>query len=184
MKSVANIFGEAKIKLLRLFTLNPNSTLTSKEIVKRTQEKPGSIQRELRIFLKEGLIKRRAKGFVLDTTYPYLGALENLLVDAAPITWKEVIKRVSRAGNMRLILISGFLLHDRDSRVDLLVVGDRISQAKLRVAISTIEADLGKELRYAVFETPDFQYRLGIYDKLIKDIFDFRHEKLLNKLGI
>ena len=50
--------------------------------------------------------------------------------------------------------------------------------------MSSIEAELGKELRYAVFETPDFQYRLGIYDKLIRDIFDSEHQKIIDKLGI
>jgi len=50
--------------------------------------------------------------------------------------------------------------------------------------MSSIEALLGKELRYAAFETTDFQYRLSIYDKLIKDILDYQHEKILNKLGL
>ena len=50
--------------------------------------------------------------------------------------------------------------------------------------MSSIEAELGKELRYAAFETLDFQYRLGIYDKLIRDILDSQHQKILNKLAI
>ena len=75
-------------------------------------------------------------------------------------------------------------MHDRDSRVDILVVGDHLKQTKLLSIVSSIEALLGKELRYAAFETTDFQYRLSIYDKLIKDILDYQHEKILNKLGI
>ena len=66
----------------------------------------------------------------------------------------------------------------------MLVVGDRLKQAKLLSMMLSIEAELGKELRYAAFETTDFQYRLSIYDKLIRDILDCRHEKILNKLGI
>ena len=68
--------------------------------------------------------------------------------------------------------------------MDILVVGDHIKNAKLLSVLSSIEAELGKELRYAVFETSDFQYRLGIYDKLIRDILDSRHENILNKLGL
>ena len=81
-------------------------------------------------------------------------------------------------------MISGVFLHDRDSRVDILVVGDHLKAAKLSSIISSIEAKLGKELRYAAFETTDFQYRLSIYDKLIKDILDYQHKKILNKLGL
>jgi len=63
-------------------------------------------------------------------------------------------------------------------------VGDHLKQAKLLSIMSSIEALLGKELRYAAFETVDFRYRLSIYDKLIKDILDYQHKKILNKLGI
>src|SRR3989344_5522389 len=65
-----------------------------------------------------------------------------------------------------------------------LIVGDHLKQAKLLSIMSSIEALLGKELRYAAFETVDFRYRLSIYDKLIKDILDYQHKKILNKLGI
>lgn len=185
MQSVSHIFGgEAKVKIMRLFIFNPSLIFTSTEVADRAKEKPGTARREIGILAKAGLIRRRARGFTLDPSYPYLPAIENFLIDAAPITEKEIIKKLSRAGNMKLILISGLFLHNRDSRVDILVVGDHLSQAKLLSIMSSIEAELGKELRYAAFETSDFQYRLSIYDKLIRDILEYQHEKILNKLGI
>lgn len=185
MPSVSHIFGsEAKVKMMRLFIFNPGITFTPAEVSGRTKEKPNIVRRELGILTKAGLIKRRTKGFMLDITYPYMSAIENFLIDAAPITSREIIKKISRAGNIKLILISGVFLHDRDSRVDILIVGDHLRQAKLPSIISSIEAMLGKELRYAAFETVDFRYRLSIYDKLIKDILDYQHEKILNKLSI
>lgn len=185
MKSVSYIFGgEAKIKIMRLFIFNPEFTFTSAEVAARAKERPNKARRELHILTKAGLIKRRARGFMLNSSYLHLPAIENFLIDVAPITGKEIIKKISRAGNIKLILISGVFIHDRDSRVDILVVGDHLKQAKLLSIISSIEAELGKELRYAAFETVDFQYRLGIYDKLIRDILDSQHEKILNKLGL
>lgn len=185
MKSVSHIFGgEAKVKIMRLFIFNPGLAFSSAEVAVRAKERPSTARRELRILTKAGLIKRRTKGFILDSSYPYLPAIERFLIDAAPITGKEIIKKVSRAGSIKLILISGVFLHDRDSRVDILVVGDHLRQAKLLSVMSSIEALLGKELRYAAFETADFKYRLSIYDKLIRDILDYQHEKILNKLGL
>ncbi len=185
-KSVSHIFGgEAKVRIMRLFIFNPNASFTSSEVSARVKEKPSSTRRELRNLSKAGLIKRRSKGYVLDHSYPYLTALGNFLIDATPLTEKEIVKKVSRsANNLKLVLISGVFLHDKDSRVDLLVVGDHIKQAKLRSVMSSIEAELGKELRYAAFETQDFNYRYSIYDKLIRDILDYNHQKILNKLGI
>ncbi|MFZ2484785.1 MAG: hypothetical protein WAX80_03240 [Minisyncoccia bacterium] len=185
MKSVSHIFGgEAKVKIMRLFIFNPTLTLSPATVAKRTKERPSTARKELRILAKAGLIKSRAKGFILDSSYQYLPAIENFLIDASPLTEKEIIRKISRAGNIKLILISGVFIHNRDSRVDVLIVGDHIKQAKLLSAVSSIEAQLGKELHYASFETVDFQYRLSIYDKLIRDILESQHEKILNKLGI
>ena len=185
MQSVSHIFGgEAKVKIMRLFIFNPGSIFTSLEVANRSKERPGTARKELRILSKAGLIKRRAKGYTLDPSYSYLGPIENFLIDVNPMTGKEIVRKVSRAGNMKLILTSGVFLHDREARVDILVVGDHISQAKLLSIMSSIEAELGKELRYAAFETTDFQYRFSIYDKLIRDILESQHEKILNKLGV
>jgi len=185
MKSVSHIFGgEAKVKIMRLFIFNSGATFSAVEVAKRIKERSAVVRKELRILTKAGLVKRRAKGFTLDSSYQYLPAIETFLIDVAPITPKEIIRKVSRAGTIKLILISGVFMHDHDSRVDILVVGDRLKQAKLLSAFSSIEALLGKELRYSAFDTLDFQYRLSIYDKLLRDILDYPHEKILNKLGI
>jgi len=85
---------------------------------------------------------------------------------------------------MKLVIVSGIFTQSNDSRVDLLVVGDNLKKSVLDNTIKTIEAEIGKEIRFAVFETPDFRYRLGLYDKLIRDILDFPHEKIVNRLGV
>jgi hypothetical protein len=59
-----------------------------------------------------------------------------------------------------------------------------LNKAAVDRVIHTLESELGSELRYAVFETSDFSYRLNIYDKLIRDVFDFPHEKILDRIGI
>ena len=39
-------------------------------------------------------------------------------------------------------------------------------------------------MRYAAFGTEDFAYRFGMYDKFIRDIVDYPHERLIDKIGI
>lgn len=185
MKSVSLIFGGvAKVKIMRLFIFNPGLTLTAAEVASRTKERPHVARRELNNLTKAGLIKKRAKGYMLNSSYLYLPAIGNFLIDATPLSEREIVKKLSKVGTVKLILVSGVFLHDPDSRVDILLVGDNLKQSKLNSVISSIEAELGKEIRFASFETVDFKYRLGIYDKLIRDILDSRHHKILNKLGI
>ncbi len=184
-KSVAHIFGgEAKVKIMRLFIFNPGLTLSSREVSKRARTSSEATRKELSSLLKAGLLKRGSRGFVLNRGYRHLSAISNFLIDANPMTEKELAKKIANTGNIKLILTSGVFIHDQDSRVDILVVGDHIKHGKILSVMNGIEAELGKELRYAVFETADFQYRLGIYDKLIRDILDSKHEKVVDKLGL
>ncbi len=85
---------------------------------------------------------------------------------------------------MKLVIISGIFIQNPESRIDLLVVGDHLKKGVIDSAIKTIESEIGSEIRYAVFETADFMYRYGLYDKLVRDILDFPHEKISNKLGV
>lgn len=185
MKSVSHIFGgSAKVKIMRLFVFNPSVVYDTAAIVDRTQEKRTLVSRELRNLKKAGLIKQRVRGCVLNSSYRYLAPLEHFLIDASPISEKEITKKIARAGAIKLVLISGIFLHDPEARVDLLVVGDHLKKGVLLQAIHNIESELGREIRYSAFETGDFNYRLGLYDKLVRDILDFKHKKILNKLGI
>ena len=183
--SIAHIFGsEAKVKIMRLFIFNPTLAYTPAEVALRAKVSPDAVRREVNHLIKAGLIRKRGKTLILNRSYRYLPAIGNFLIDATPLSEKEIIRKVSSTGAIKLILTSGVFLHNPDSRVDILIVGDHIRQGKLLAVMSAIEAELGKELRYAVFETADFQYRLGIYDKLIRDILDSQHEKILNKLSL
>lgn len=184
-KSVSHIFGgEAKVKIMRLFIFNPAQAITAVEVASRAKTNSAIAHRELTSLVKAGLIKKRGKGYMLNKAYRYLPAIGNFLIDANPLSEKEIVRKISVTGNIKLILISGIFLHNPDSRVDILIVGDHVKQGRLISIMSSIEAELGKELRFAVFETSDFQYRLGIYDKLIRDILESKHKKIFNKLGL
>jgi hypothetical protein len=50
--------------------------------------------------------------------------------------------------------------------------------------IKRLEGEFGREIRYALFSTSDFRYRLGVYDRLIRDVFDYPHRLLLDKIGL
>ena len=47
-----------------------------------------------------------------------------------------------------------------------------------------IESEIGKEIAYTIFDTTDFEYRLGIHDRLVRDILDYPHMTLIDKFGL
>lgn len=209
MEIIARLFGSAaKVKIMRLFLFNPGISYDLKEIAERAKIKEREVSNELDTLEKMGLVKSRryvreiitekgrgkkrkkhikkikVTGYMLDEAFPYMVALKNLLVNVTLPSHQEISKRFSDVGRIKILIVSGLFIQDWDSRVDLLIVGDAIKQSKLENVIKNLEAEIGKELRYSAFETSDFYYRLGIFDKLIRDILDFPHIKMIDKLGI
>ena len=94
-----------------------------------------------------------------------------------------VAKKVGGAGKIKLIITAGEFIQEEDSRVDILIVGDGLRDSRLKAVIRDLEAHMGKELRYAAFSTGDFTYRLGIYDRLIRDVLDYPHQIIVDRLA-
>ena len=92
---------------------------------------------------------------------------------------EAIVNTFKKVGRVKLLVISGVFIKNKDSRVDLLIAGDKMKKSKIEEGIHKLEAEMGIELSYAIFTTKDFIYRLNMYDKLIRDILDFPHKVLL-----
>ena len=123
-------------------------------------------------------------GYGLDHKFPYLQALKNLLIMVSLHADDTLVRKFNNVGRIKFFVASGLFIQEWDTRVDLLVVGDDINMNKLDTVIKTIESEIGREIVYSAFETNDFEYRHGMHDKLIRDILDFPHVTLVDKLGI
>ena len=83
-----------------------------------------------------------------------------------------------------LIIVAGIFIDEIDSRVDVLLVGDKMKKPIIEGVLKRLEAELGRELTYGMMETGEFEYRFGIYDKFIRDIIDYPHLVVLNKMNL
>ena len=130
--------------------------------------------------LGAGKIKRtRVKGWFLNPAFPQLEIFKVLLAGSELMNKEEISNRFKRAGRIKLLAIAGVFLQDKDSRLDILIVGDGLKKGTIESIIKDIEAEIGKELVYAAFETKEFTYRLNMYDKLIYDILSYPHERII-----
>jgi ribosomal protein L19E len=205
MDILEKLFGSvAKVKIIKLFLFNPDLAFDVSQAAERAKVSKQVARKEIDNLEKAGFIKPRAytkeikrqknrtiqtfrkrvTGWTLDQKFPYIEAVKTFLSSVNPFKHKDIIDRISRAGKIQLLIISGTFIKDPDSRVDLLVVGDNLKQNQLDNIVKTIESEIGKEIRYAVFETAEFNYRHSMFDKLIRDILDFPHEKIINKLNL
>lgn len=203
MEILGKLFGSpAKVKIMRLFLSNPDQAFDNQEISRRTKVTASNTRKEVLNLEKAGLVKKksffkeasgnrngrpskkRVSGWTLDPKFSYLEPLKNLLIRLNPIGQKDIKKRFEKAGKIQAVIISGVFIQEPESRVDMLIVGDKLKAPSVESVIKDIEAELGQEIKYSVFETDDFRYRMGIYDKLIRDILDFSHIKVIDRLGM
>lgn len=185
--ALGKLFGSpARVKLLRLFLLNPETTYTASDAALRARVTSAVARKELAMYERVGLLRpRRAKGgkgWSVDTTFVYLSPLKKLLLNL-PVQSIDIVQRLRAAGVIKLLLLSGVFI-DGESTIDVFAVGDKLDDKKMKTAISLIEAELGKELRYVALPVSEFMYRLDVHDKLVRDILDYPHTVAINKLNI
>lgn len=196
--------GAAKVKIIKLFLMNPEGAYDNSQTAERTKVSIGVVRKEISNLEKIGFIKpkfyikeirkqknrtivtarKRANGWILDPKFPYIEAMESFLSNVNPFKHRDIIEKISRAGKIQLLIISGVFIKYEEARTDLFIVGDNLKLSSLENIIKIIESEIGKEIRYAVFETSEFNYRHSMFDKLIRDVLDFPHEKIINKLGL
>lgn len=186
--TLIKLFGSAaRVKLLRLFLFNPRHSFSVSLAATRARIKEADARTEIQMLLKIGILARSARSknarFGINPASPYILALQNLLLNT-PARASEMYQRLRAAGTLKLVVVGGIFANEWDGRLDLLVVGDRISERKLLTRIRLLESEIGKEIRYAAMSTDDFFYRLNMNDRLVRDVFDYPHTIVHDRLDI
>jgi len=193
------LFGSAaRVKLLRFFLFNPSKEFTFDDISRRAKlvrrtarteisalEKAGVIkQKTLYIEIPEKTKKLKAVGYALNKDFPELQALQTFLFETAPIDGKNLLKHLKQAGVLDFVGIAGVFVREFEQRLDVLLAMKKFSQAQVEKAIRSLEAEVGVEIRFAAMSSEDLMYRVGMYDKLTRDFFDYKHQVLVDKIGV
>jgi hypothetical protein len=195
--------GQARVKLMRLFLFNKENVYSLLQASSHAKVSEKESKREIAVLEKADLIKsksivttrqikrgskmievkKKEIGWFLNVDFVYLSQLQALLTGSKLLKDEEIMKKLARAGKMKLVIVAGVFIQDWTSRVDMFIVGDNIKKGTLDNVIRGIEAEIGKELVYSFFDTADFKYRLSMCDKLVRDVLDYPHQKIHDKLG-
>lgn len=210
METLGKIFGKAaRVKVMRLFLFNPSHSFTIEEVSRRSRIRKDSARSELKRLATIGMLNKKTwklkvdaetkqktsskktkkskktttqKGFVLNKTFALIEPLRNLLIETELVTQKDILKRLRQAGKIDLLLLSGIFIRDENRSLDVLVVGNKLKPEILARQMAILESEIGRELSYAQFDVEEFTYRMGMYDKLLRDVLENHHEVLVNRL--
>lgn len=171
--------------MLRFFLQNPDQEYTYAEIVRRNMLK-GNIKGEVEKLKKIKFISRHVhKGkisYVLNQGFSFYPELKNLISKSNVYPQCKSIANVGKIGNIKLAAISGVFINYQKGKADMIIVGDDIRRAKLKNLMSSLEAEIGKEIDFVLMSSEEFKYRLNMLDKFILEFLEGPHEELINKI--
>ena len=177
-----------KVKLLKLFLYNPDENFESPVISKKLNLRSVQVNRNLDDLVDIKFLScknlKGKKNFKVNRGFEFYDELKELVARASPASKEKMLNRLKSLGKIKLVLLAGVFINSDTSRADLLIVGDNIKPAKFNNFIKKLEVEVGKEISYALMTTKEFHYRYDMYDRFIRDLLDFKHEKLINKLKI
>ncbi len=193
------LFGStARVKLLRFFLFNPSKEFTFDDMCRRARlvrrtarteitalEKAEVITKKTIYTLLPGRTKKsKAVGYALNKNFPELQALQTFLFETAPIDSKNLLHHLRKAGPLDFVCVAGLFVREFEQRLDVLLAMKKLSPTKIENAIRSIESEIGIEIRFSAMTSADLLYRVGMYDKLTRDVFDYKHQILIDKIGI
>lgn len=208
MDIAAKLFGNPpRIKVLRLFLANPDTPFDLKLVAKRAQLQTDEVRREFSLLSKLGLIKpkaftkvteiaarrkgerptykrQKANGYIFNEAFTQVEGLKGFLLNFEYLDRDEIADRFKKAGRIKFLALSGVFLQSTLGTVDITIVGEGLHKGMIDTEMRKLEAELGTELVYAVLDTQDFLYRVTMYDKFVRDILDFPHVRVIEKVKV
>lgn len=190
---IDKLFGsKTRVKLLHLFLNNPDDAYYVREITRLIDEQINSVRRELANMLAVGIIGSDTADnklyYRVNQRYEHYLALRQIFGDTKhdPISITPVSVevsglegKISSLSGLRVAVVSGVLVGESKSSVDLLLAGD-LSTARVKSLVKNIEASEGRDINYSVLSYDDFYYRLSVRDRFVIDVLSNKHKVIVD----
>jgi hypothetical protein len=189
---IEQLFGsKTRVKLLQLFFSNPNRSFYVREITRKIDEQINSVRRELANLLSIGIISSDENGhrlyYEVNQKYEYYRALSAIFGKGAakglgktPTAKPDDVSDIRGVGNVQLAILSGQFTRDESAGIDLLIVGD-VNHTKVQKYVNDMEEKEGKEIRFAVMDLKEYEYRKQIKDRFLLSVMSAKKQVLIDK---
>ncbi len=148
--------------------------------------KGAKIRREIEMLVRvKFIIKNTQKGkyyYRLNQDFDFYPELKNLIAKSNTSPQCKSLEKIGNIGNVKLAVISGVFINYHKSKADMIIVGDDIGKAKLKNLMSSLEAEIGKEISFVLMTMDEFKYRLNMLDKFVLEFLEGPNEEVINKI--
>lgn len=136
----------------------------------------------LRVEAADSAGRKGKRYFRLNSHSPLLHELRELAFSPKPRFDDLVARRLRQIPDLRLAVLSGIFTLQMRLPVDVLLVGEGVNRGKAERAIEEIENIIGQETSYALLSREEYQERLFMNDRLIRDVLDHDHIVIFNTM--
>ena len=181
------LFGsKVRARLIRFFLVNPGTEFSASEVAEKTLIHRTDVLRELtRLTKMKLLFERSRKGkkyFIVNEEFPFYTELKSLVSKLNIHAQSQVFRKLKIIGEVKLILISGLFLNYPKSKVDMILVVNNVNRVKLKHAITHLEAEVGREIRFVLMNSEELHYRLNMLDRFFIEFLEGPYEGVVNKV--
>lgn len=210
---LGKLFGSnARVKILKLFILHPQDKFYIRQMARDLNLQLNSVRRELENLEQFGLLlsnpagkggekekvveakgkkknkrlkiaKTDKKYYQVNVDFVLYEEIKSLLVKAQFLYERDFINKLHRAGQPRLLILTGFFTNRQNGLVDLLLVG-RFNKRHLLRIIKGLEEEIGREINFAVMDNKEFKYRKDITDIFLYDILEGKKIVAIDEIGV
>ncbi|MFA6547378.1 MAG: hypothetical protein WCT11_00325 [Candidatus Magasanikbacteria bacterium] len=194
-----HLFGSVtRIKLLRLFYTNQERAYFVRELSRAIEIQLNAVRRELANLEEIGIIKQtefgqskeeeigteRSKYYKINTDFflhEELGALLEKTQIMEENHFVELLKK--RAGDIKVMILTGFFTDAVDVGTDILFVGSAKAVVVAKI-MRDFEKFLNHPVRYTILDEKEFSERREIGDRFLYSIFEAKHIFAVDELKL
>ncbi len=182
-----SLFGsKTRARLIRFFLLNPGIEFSASTVAEKTLVPKTEAAREIIRLAKIKLIiehsRKGRKHFSVNEEFPFYTELKSLVSKLNVHAQSQVFRKLKTVGEVKLILISGLFLNYPKSKVDMILVVNNVNRTKLRHVVTSLEAEVGKEIRFVLMNNEELHYRLNMLDRFFIEFLEGPYEEVTNKV--
>jgi uncharacterized protein len=159
-----NLFiSKVRVKVLEQYMLNFNASYHVRGLVRILKEEINAVRRELLNLQEAGILKSKKEGnklvYKLDTSCPILWELRSMFYKESKVG-SRILEIVSSLEGVQVVVLTDSFIkekYENPTDVDLLFIGD-MKIRELSSAISSLEKELGKQIRFSAIKKEDFNF--------------------------
>lgn len=127
--------------------------------------------------------KHEKKYFKANANFILFKEVKSLIIKAQVLYGEDFFNKLKKAGNIKLLVLTGKFVDEPLSPVDLLIVG-RANRTKLSRLIRELEKELGREVNFTLMSLREFKYRRDITDVFLYSILEGKKIIAVDEIGV